>query len=665
MPRPTGTPRPQPTREPREPRQPTPDPTEPTDGHVQGVSSDAGRDLAYYYVQRHGWCEAYIDGANHALYRTLEYARRDDRLRDRGRREGENDSRTDFGKNRGERMGVSTGATDGASQAFGRFRSVVDTGQEPDLDSTPPRPVFEGIRDGYEHEVGPAPSLREYMRRYPFPERAHWDRYGFYECDFDPWDDMYNPYPRDPWHDRPWRDWYESDRAFERWVSWRAGSWYHNLNPRHRDMARQYFRHAFQSELDRIRYNEEYWWRLRGQDDGEDYGRFIAEMYYHDVGFVEGFNERYRRESIDGFFSGYADSYRRSFDDRASYLSNNSELDFSITGLTDANNNNNIEPGEGLNASIALVNYGRKAASLVMKLAGDLLSDVQKFVDEVTGSSTLKNTEFRDAAKVVPGAPAGSKLLVQLDVNGKKSGVYMRKPGEPPTVEFPVQLTSFVFENYLVEKASGLLNIKVVNKSTDPTSSVGVMVVKLVGVKKDGTFQKIDDTSISSLQAGQVLPVTLKFGGLSPLEMIRQEWKISVRLENSFGMVMYERALKFAPTRDDAILYLLEMGRSNQPNHPEWQGTSELILAQVQSEWGMLSKQKGNPYEADLKAKDGKRDRTLVGRMTDLYLRNSFSQTTKEPFTRLKSSLYAVADKDKNGKKLKKAYHKLVDGIGK
>jgi len=415
--------------------------------------------------------------------------------------------------------------------------------------------------------------------------------------------------------------------------------------------------------LNSIRWNEEYWWREIGRQDGLSFGSAVVRQYGFDVGFAEGFDRTYLAESLRGFHAVYGSAYQQVFRLEAQRFLNGPVLDFSILSLSDENGDGVLEPGEGVNAQVSVMNLGRKATPLKFGLSetvheSPLLVGVKTFESTLRGSSTLKDNFLKNAAQVSPSATTGQELSVALMVNGQLSETISKG-----RIESPVGVSNVSLSDFFGPLAKGRVKIVLKNKSS--RQSQYVLKLVLEAFRRDGMILQLSDAPVTTIPAGGEAPFDLSLTRLSPLEWIRGDWQVRFKLVNSAGMVLDQGNLDLPHRSDDAFLYLVEIAKSGRRDHPDLPGTVQLVASMIGREWESVRSAGGNLYRDDFRGKN-QPVRTLAGRLWEVYQVYRPVLKTNTPFVLARNAVLPSADQFGNGKKdLQKWFRTMMETLGK
>ncbi len=216
-----------------------------------------------------------------------------------------------------------------------------------------------------------------------------------------------------------------------------------------------------------------------------------------------------RRTEPVGFLPGFIKTYQATYDSEFSNFTNNPKADFVVERISGAYHDRIIEPGEALQPSFKIYNYGGVEGSYIVDISGAQKSTVHTYKAAPYSVIEIKDAKFGKATST-------SLVFVVEGISGTASQGYSRAIPESILLTAEITPHSIVQVPHVLA-GTAEISLKLHNNSDQFTAHSMVTVTLL-----DANGAQLQTKSLSPelFQPGQDYPVSFTVTGLSPLAML-------------------------------------------------------------------------------------------------------------------------------------------------
>jgi hypothetical protein len=335
----------------------------------------------------------------------------------------------------GQNQGSGSGSSAGSSAAVSRFRAIVNTGKEPNVELPAVTvPSFGGLTapadacNSVNTKTNELESqLSAEMRRLTFCD-TDLGEYGCLQYDATAYSirlqEIYG-WGKNTYHFVD--SWFRADYAWSEWANNDLGGRYNKTNYRklqsdQQSDFRRYFESIYNDVIDEKYLRKKTEYNSTARSRGQWYGVEIAARQSYDRGCNQAYAEGYTPASVNGFRTTYENAYRTSFDGTVRTYKTRPVATIDGIRLVDGNGNGVFELGENVGIVIGNVtNLGRVAAKdLPIRMSGDGLQSLAN-----RESITIEASTSMTVNKVAP-----NLAQVRMDVTADRDNLVQVAVGE-------------------------------------------------------------------------------------------------------------------------------------------------------------------------------------------------------------------------------------------
>ena len=620
---PGGSPRVEPSRIGRPPGPPGPG------SDVDATARRAGEEAAREAVRTAGYREYWRAG----FARGVDTALNDPRVGrwdyEEGRRFGRSDPRV---RALGDHLAneAASGTADAEAEARVRER-FMDLAREPRRDRADARgrPPQGGV-PRFDGPFAVAPVLDDVFLRYPMLQTPGLSRDGRHAIE--EWRVEPAYFAREDRRARAYdARWKDAGEAFSRWRERQGrGSFWWRLSAADRDRFRAVFCDSFDVTLRSIDMRASYAaWRI-GFEDGWRYGAVIQVEWSYRRGYAEGFDLGVGETAAIAYPYAYDRAYTEAYERWFDQWSRTAHPGIGDVRLADETGDGVFEPGEGVEVSVELVNYGGGPGTFDLIASGDDLGRPVTASVRFGGRGRVPGTE-RLSLRVGDRVPPRTRSAVVLTVADARADapLYVSRPFEidgAPSID--------------ADRLAGRVTISMLVANTSRRDARAVLRVDAVNASRP---PQSDDLGL--VPAGGSRRATVRFEGIHPLDLIggTSTFRASVARGDSLDDV---REVRIAPvatdlTNPDLMDFMIALAGLPQVSRNDVKDARALMMERLRADWERAGDASGNPYKRDF---DAEGTETVLGQLVRVTQDGRRSFTSPQVFNGMDDDIDALAD---------------------
>ncbi len=383
--------------------------------------------------------------------------------------------------------------------------------------------------------------------------------------------------------------WWNTDRAFETWVS-RHRSYWRRLNDEEKVYFERVFRAAYLERLpaayDRVAGRAYH----RGFDSGWDYGALVVYEWNYRQGYHEGWNLALAESAEAAYRRGYPEIYKDRYNTYFREWSTSPRPEIGEVVLLDGDGDGVFEPGEALAVEYELINYGGAAGDVAVRLDGGVLERGSLVRFELP-----RRTVWRSASPLKAAVKASVRPRTTAELELTAAGLERQLPLR---VSYPLELDRGV-SLAAHDSLAGRAVIEATVRNASRRSVVGD-----IELASKSTFGPPITRFLDEIEPGGQRRVSFELSGLAPLDLLGGAVEVELtvlgrgRRHDELGYRLPVLALDL----DDRglIEYFSLLARRGAPSH-EMREAQELMLRRLSVDWRAVAAERGNAYKKDYK----------------------------------------------------------------
>lgn len=428
-------------------------------------------------------------------------------------------------------------------------------------------------------------------------------------------------------YDAAWKD---AAYAFSVWRDrQRPGSYWSRFGPGERDRFRTAFFARFDEVMGSIDLRPTYAGYRVGYADGWRYGAAVNAEWHYRLGYAEGFDLGVRAAAALAFPFLFDKAYAAAYDAEFSRWANNAVPALGALRWVEGDDNGVIEPGESVQLTGEVVNYGGASGTFEIRAESPALEAAGTGTVRLParGRFELRPVALRVGERTAPRTRAA--VAVTIGDDRVELPLYVSRPLEidgDPVIE--------------ADRLAGRVRVAV----TVANRSRRDLDAEARFSDPDGRSRG-ERTDRAAIPAGGAATLEAEYDGLRPLDLIagNVRWQATVRHEATEDDT---RSIAMTPASTDLsdpdlLTYTLDLARTRRPAPRDVSEARALMLDRMRADWDRACAMDGNPYKRDLEEGSAS---TALGELVRQVNAGRGSFVAREVFGGLGADIAALAE---------------------